>query len=78
MKDVCDKKMSFQDCELAILRAAVDEAEDIQGRKSANSPEIKKIIIIVENFLTIASLIFKIFDLVIVTSNTFKASASAI
>ena len=51
MKYVCDKKMSFNDCELAILRAAVDKAEERQGRKTANSPEIKNIISIVENFL---------------------------
>jgi hypothetical protein len=51
MKDICDKKMTFQDCELAILRQAVDKAEEIQGRKTANSPEIKRIINIVENFL---------------------------
>lgn len=51
MKEICDKKMTFNDCELAILRAAVDEAEERQGRKTANSPEIKRIIGIVENFL---------------------------
>lgn len=51
MKDVCDKKMTFQDCELAILRSAVDKAEERQGRKTANSPEIKRIISIVENFI---------------------------
>ena len=51
MKYVCDKKMTFNDCELAILRAAVDKAEERQGRKTANSPEIKNIISIVENFL---------------------------
>jgi hypothetical protein len=51
MKEVCDRKMSFSDCELAILRAAVDKAEERQGRKTANSPEIKHIISIVENFL---------------------------
>jgi hypothetical protein len=51
MKEICDKKMTFNDCELAILRAAVDKAEDIQGRKVANSPEVKHIIGIVENFL---------------------------
>jgi hypothetical protein len=51
MKDICDKKMTFNDCELAILRAAVDKAEDRQGRKVANSPEVKHIISIVENFL---------------------------
>ena len=51
MREICDKKMTFNDCELAILRAAVDKAEEIQGRKVANSPEIKQIIGIVENFL---------------------------
>jgi hypothetical protein len=51
MKYICDKKMSFNDCELAILRAAVDKAEERQGRKIVNSPEIKRIIAIVENFL---------------------------
>ena len=51
MKDICDKKMTFQDCELAILRSAVDKAEYQQGRKTANSPEVKQIIEIVENFL---------------------------
>jgi hypothetical protein len=51
MKYICDKKMSFNDCELAILRAAVDKAEKRQGRKIVNSPEIKRIIAIVENFL---------------------------
>jgi hypothetical protein len=51
MKEICDKKMTFNDCELAILRAAVDKAEERQGRKTANSAEIKRIIGIVENFL---------------------------
>lgn len=51
MKEICDKKMTFNDCELAILRVAVDKAEQRQGRKTANSPEIKRIIGIVENFL---------------------------
>jgi colicin import membrane protein len=26
MKEICDKKMTFNDCELAILRAAIDKA----------------------------------------------------
>ena len=46
-KEVCDKKMSFQECELAILRAAVDNAETRLGKITANSPEVKKIITIV-------------------------------
>jgi len=43
--------LTFADCELAILRQAVDKAEEIQGRKVANSGEVKRIIGIVENFL---------------------------
>jgi len=45
------KGLSFSDCELAILRTAVDKAEVIQGKKIANSPEVKQIISIIENFL---------------------------
>ena len=51
MDGICNKKMTFQDCELAILRAAVDKAEERQGRNVVNSPEIKRIINIVETFL---------------------------
>ena len=51
MKDVCDKKMTFQDCELAILRVAVDKAEEKQGKQITNSSEVKRIINIVEIFL---------------------------
>ena len=50
-KNICDSNMSFEECELAILRSAVDKAEERQGRKEANSPDIKRIINIVENFL---------------------------
>lgn len=57
MKEICDKKMTFQDCELAILRTAVDKAEEQQGQKTANSPEVKRIITIVENFLKLKQLI---------------------
>ena len=48
--DTC-KNLNFSDCELAILRQAVDTAEEKQGKIAANSPEIKRIIGIVENFL---------------------------
>ena len=49
--ELCDNDMTFQDCELAILRHAVDESETIQGQKIANSEDVKKIIAIVEDFL---------------------------
>jgi hypothetical protein len=51
MKNICDKSMNFQECELAILRSAVDKAEERSGRAVANSGEVKKIIGIVENFI---------------------------
>ena len=42
--ELCDDSMTFQDCELAILRHAVDETETIQSQKIANSDEIKRMI----------------------------------
>ena len=56
-ENLCDKKMSFDECELAILRMAVDKAEEKVGKNAVNSPEIKKIISILENFLRKKSLI---------------------
>lgn len=50
MPDVCDK-LNFQECELAILRQAVDDAQHIKNKKRVNTPEIKKIIEIVEDFI---------------------------
>lgn len=47
----CDKKMTFRECELAILRHAVDKAETKQGKKMLHNPEIIQIISIVEDFL---------------------------
>jgi hypothetical protein len=47
----CTDKMTFDDCELAILRHAVDNNEKIAGQKIASSDEIKKMIDIVEKFL---------------------------
>ena len=47
----CDRGVSFEDCELAILRHAVDNAEKRTGKKLIDNPEIQKIIQIVEQFL---------------------------
>ena len=49
--ELCDDDMTFQDCELAVLRHAIDENEQIQGEKLANSDDVKNIIKIVEDFL---------------------------
>jgi hypothetical protein len=56
IKNIC-KNLSFQDCELSILRMAVDKAEEKIGRKIVNSDEVKKIITIVENFIKKKNLI---------------------
>jgi hypothetical protein len=49
-KNMC-KDLSFADCELAILRMAVDEAEEKMGRRVVNSDDVQKIIDIVEEFI---------------------------
>ena len=49
-QNIC-KNVSFQDCELAILRSAVDKAVKKTGSKSVNSEDIKKMIEIVETFI---------------------------
>jgi hypothetical protein len=49
--DICNNDMTYEDCELAILRHAVEKTEEIQGQKAVDSPEIKKILIIVEDFI---------------------------
>ena len=47
----CDAKMSFGECELTILRTAVDAADTRRNRKIVNSPEVQRMIRIVEEFL---------------------------
>lgn len=46
----CDK-MTFQECELAILRMAVDLAQEKVGKRVVNSPEVQEMIHILEDFL---------------------------
>lgn len=50
-KVTCDKSMTFDDCVLIILRTAVDKAQKKIGKRIINSPSIKKIISIVEDFI---------------------------
>lgn len=50
-KGPCSEELTFQECELAILRQAVDENEMVGKQKLANSDEVKKMIQIVEAFL---------------------------
>ena len=46
-----DDKLTFEEKELSILRNAVDEITSKQGKKTMNSPEVRDIIEIVEDFL---------------------------
>ena len=55
-KKIC-KDLSFEDCELTILRMAVDKAEEKIGKRIVNSEEVQKIIKIVENFIKKKNLI---------------------
>lgn len=47
----CKKGISYDDCELAILRMAVDKVENIKGKRKLSNEIIKRIIRIVEDFL---------------------------
>lgn len=49
-KNIC-RNLSFADCELAILRMAVDKAEEKMGKRVINSEDVQKIIDIVEAFI---------------------------
>ena len=55
-KNIC-KNLSFSDCELAILRMAVDKAEEKMGKRVVNSSDIQNIIQIVEDFIKRKNLI---------------------
>jgi len=55
-KNIC-RGLKFSDCELAILRQAVDKAEEKIGKRVVNSREIQQVITIVEDFLKKKSLI---------------------
>jgi hypothetical protein len=55
-KNVCTG-LKFSDCELLILRMAVDKAEEKIGKRIVTSDEVKQIISIVEDFLKKKSLI---------------------
>lgn len=55
-KNVC-KDLTFDDCELSILRMAVDKAEEKIAKRVVNSDDIKNIIKIVEDFIRQKNLI---------------------
>lgn len=49
--NICDDNMSFNDCELAILRHEIDINEKLNVNKFANSEDVQKMISILEKFL---------------------------
>lgn len=51
------KGLTFAECELAILRMAVDKAEEKIGKRIVNSEDVQKIIKIVEDFIKKKNLI---------------------
>ena len=55
-KKTC-KKVDFSECELAILRMAVDKAEKKLGKRMVNSEEVQNMIDVVENFLKLEKVI---------------------
>lgn len=48
---ICDNKLSFHDCELAILRQSVDENEQIRNKNIVSNAQVKDILKIVEDFI---------------------------
>jgi hypothetical protein len=48
---ICNEDMSFSECELAILRNAIDESEELKGRKITNDEEVQRMLGIVEQFI---------------------------
>ena len=53
----CSKELTFEECELAILRVNVDKMEKRQGKILVNSPEMQEILDILKNFISKKKLI---------------------
>jgi hypothetical protein len=49
--ELCKDELTFEECELAILRHAVDETERVQGAEIAKSDDVQKMLKIVEDFI---------------------------
>ena len=48
---ICENAMTFEECELAIVRHAVDETEQIQGLNRVNNKDVQRMLTIVEDFI---------------------------
>lgn len=51
VKNTCGKGITFQECELAILRTSVDKAQEKIAKRAVSSPAIKDMTEIVEDFI---------------------------
>jgi hypothetical protein len=47
----CGKKMTFEECEMAVLRSSMDKIDRKKGEQLISNPLVKKIITIVEEFI---------------------------
>jgi hypothetical protein len=47
----CEKRQSLQECELAIVRTAVDTIEELEGKSMVDDPKVRDIIAIMEDFM---------------------------
>lgn len=56
MSKVNCKGLSYDDCEIAIMRSAIDKKDLIKGKEGASSSEIKKMVKMVEEFMVKNSL----------------------
>ena len=49
--NICNSDMTFQECELAILRDAVDRSDKLKGKDMADNEDVRKILRILEDFI---------------------------
>jgi hypothetical protein len=47
----CETRQSLQECELAIVRTAVDTIEELEGKSMVDDPKVRDIIAIMEDFM---------------------------
>jgi len=57
MSVICNKSMKESECEIQILKHAIEESDEFLGKELVNSQEIKKLIGIVEDFIKTKGLI---------------------
>ena len=50
-KEICNNKMTFEECELTILRMSVDLAQEKIAKRVVSSPNIQEMTTIVADFI---------------------------